>query len=267
MNHDPRPFAEDPDAPAELREALAAARAERPLTPEAVERVAAGVLPGGGAAAGPGGVRAAWPVAAAAGAVTVAFALALAGRGGGGDATRGAPVAPARPAQGSPPLAPKQEIPATSARGEVAPPAGEGAEPGPAPAAGEGADPGSAPSQPRAARGGARSTPAVRVPATRGEPKPPGSRQTPAPADEARLLLQARRALATDPARALELADAHARRFPRGTLAQEREVLAVRALAALGRHEQARARAARFEARYPGSTHLAAVRRAVSGRD
>ena len=45
----------------------------------------------------------------------------------------------------------------------------------------------------------------------------------------------------------------HARRFPRGWLAEEREALRVRSLAGAGRAEEARAAAAEFGARFPHS--------------
>ncbi len=72
---------------------------------------------------------------------------------------------------------------------------------------------------------------------------------------ELALLRAAQDALRTDAARALSLADEHARRFADGTLAQEREVVAIEALAALSRSAEARARAERFTARWPRSAH------------
>jgi outer membrane protein assembly factor BamD (BamD/ComL family) len=45
----------------------------------------------------------------------------------------------------------------------------------------------------------------------------------------------------------------HQREFPAGQLAEERESLAVQLLLSQGEVEQARARAGRFHARYPGS--------------
>lgn len=69
------------------------------------------------------------------------------------------------------------------------------------------------------------------------------------------LLEQARAALQSRPAAALELTRRHQARFPRGVLAQEREVIAIEALQRLGRKTAARARAAEFERRYRGSVH------------
>lgn len=75
------------------------------------------------------------------------------------------------------------------------------------------------------------------------------------PAAEAALVREAQLALRADPARSLARADEHARRFPKGLLAQEREVIAVEALVALGRPDAARARAAAFRRAFPGSPH------------
>jgi hypothetical protein len=74
--------------------------------------------------------------------------------------------------------------------------------------------------------------------------------------NEGALLLQARRFLASNPASALALTDDAARRFPDGPLTPEREVLAIEALAHLGREPEARARLAAFRSRYPESPHL-----------
>jgi hypothetical protein len=74
---------------------------------------------------------------------------------------------------------------------------------------------------------------------------------------EGALLLRARQQLASDPASSLALTEEAGRRFPEGALAPEREVLAVEALARLGRLPSARARLAAFRARYPQSPHLA----------
>lgn len=73
--------------------------------------------------------------------------------------------------------------------------------------------------------------------------------------DEFRLLRTARQVLARDPRLTLHLTDQHLRRFPHGLLAQEREALAIEALLALGREDQAKARARAFLASYPSSPH------------
>jgi hypothetical protein len=85
--------------------------------------------------------------------------------------------------------------------------------------------------------------------------------RAPAPIDpalgEGALLLHARQALASDPHGALELTQEHARRFPAGALVPEREVLAIEALARLGRASEARSRLAAFRERFPQSPHVA----------
>jgi hypothetical protein len=78
--------------------------------------------------------------------------------------------------------------------------------------------------------------------------------------DEPQLIERARRALAADPRRALQLAQEHQRRFPAGALSVEREVIVVDALARSGRTGEALRRARSFEARYPQSIHLPRVR-------
>lgn len=70
---------------------------------------------------------------------------------------------------------------------------------------------------------------------------------------ETDLLDRAQGALAADPSRALGLCDEHRQRFPRGTFAQEREVIAIDALLRLGRRSDAEARAAQFARSYPTS--------------
>lgn len=79
------------------------------------------------------------------------------------------------------------------------------------------------------------------------------------PDAEVKLLQRAQDALRSRPAEALALADSHARRAPRGLLAEEREVIAIDALVRLGRTTEARSRAARFRSTWPGSSHLTRV--------
>jgi hypothetical protein len=99
------------------------------------------------------------------------------------------------------------------------------------------------------------------------EPSKPASEGTPGTArtatgaarpslvPEDQLLERARRALASDPNRALSLTREHARSYPSGVLAQEREVIAIEALRRLGRGDEADARRGTFEQRYPQSAH------------
>jgi hypothetical protein len=79
------------------------------------------------------------------------------------------------------------------------------------------------------------------------------------------LLRKAQTELTTDPKGALATCDEHARRFPRGALAQERDVLAIDALVQLGRKTEAASRAAQFVARYPGSAYRARIEAIAAG--
>jgi hypothetical protein len=77
---------------------------------------------------------------------------------------------------------------------------------------------------------------------------------------ELRLLRQARGAVAReDYASALRPIAEHAHRFKDGRLAEEREALRVKALAGLGRTDDARRAATAFRARFPRSVLLSAV--------
>ena len=80
-------------------------------------------------------------------------------------------------------------------------------------------------------------------------------RNVESPDAEVKLLGRAQDALRGRPEEALALCAEHAKRFPAGANVQEREVIAIDALVRLGRKDEARARADRFEARFPGSTH------------
>jgi hypothetical protein len=80
--------------------------------------------------------------------------------------------------------------------------------------------------------------------------------------EELHLLRRARAAVARgDFAAALAPIAEHTRRFKDGRLAEEREALRVKALAGLGRTDEARRAAAAFEARFPHSVLLPAVSR------
>lgn len=77
--------------------------------------------------------------------------------------------------------------------------------------------------------------------------------------EEHRLLRAARASLDRDPRRSLALTEEHRRRFPRGMLVQEREVIAIEALAKLGKSDSARSRADQFAEDYPDSPHRGRV--------
>lgn len=83
-------------------------------------------------------------------------------------------------------------------------------------------------------------------------------------ADEYRLIRAARQAAASDAAQALALTDEHLRRFPRGMLSQERETIAIEALARLGNRAAARQRAQRFLANNPSSPYAGRIQSAVA---
>ena len=74
------------------------------------------------------------------------------------------------------------------------------------------------------------------------------------------MLEQARALLDARPGDALAKLDAHAAEFPSGQLAAERELLAVRALAKLGRVSEARTRGEALVARSRGSPYESRVR-------
>ncbi len=82
--------------------------------------------------------------------------------------------------------------------------------------------------------------------------------------EELRLLGRAHSALAVDPAFALTLVREHRRRFPSGSMDQEREVIAVSALMALGRVDEARQAGDRFARDHAGSAYVARIRAIVT---
>lgn len=102
----------------------------------------------------------------------------------------------------------------------------------------------------------AKVEPVARVQEAPAAAEKPAEKAPEAKLDEYELLWQARQKIHRDPAASLALLDDHAARFANGQLAPEREVLAVEALRALGRTEDAEARLRRFRTRYPGSIHL-----------
>jgi len=72
---------------------------------------------------------------------------------------------------------------------------------------------------------------------------------------EAEIIEQARRQLQSNPAQALASTKTHSRLYPNGVLAQEREVIAIEALARLGKSKAAEKRADAFRAAQPNSIH------------
>ena len=191
MTSDPRRLLDDDATEAELRALRAGAR-DDPPTPGALDRREPGVT--GAFAPGGGG-----PGPAASGAAKLAIGVAsLTGIAAAITiavaVTTGAPRAsapPPSPALEPPPLeAPSQTEPEPSSAPAIAPPPPEVVEAEPTP---------------------------------RSAPRDTGM-------DELTLVTTAQSSLASSPSRALALAEEHARRFPEGALAQEREVVAITAL-------------------------------------
>jgi hypothetical protein len=98
--------------------------------------------------------------------------------------------------------------------------------------------------------------------APRPRPRPaPVAKTTPPTAapsallEEARLVEAARATVRSDPREALRLLARRRAEHPAGALAQEADVVAIEALARDGRAAEAKAAAAEFARRYPGSPH------------
>ncbi len=102
-----------------------------------------------------------------------------------------------------------------------------------------------------------------------GRPPVTASASTAAPSAEAETeadyLARATGQIQKEPAEALALAEGHAARFPEGKLGQERELIAISALAALGRKAEARARANLFLTLFPESAHKPRLEELLSG--
>jgi hypothetical protein len=80
---------------------------------------------------------------------------------------------------------------------------------------------------------------------------------------ELELIAAAERTLRGDPAAALALVDRHRRLYPNGALAEEREVIAIEALAALGQSRVAAERGAVFQKEHTRSGYSQRVSRAL----
>lgn len=72
---------------------------------------------------------------------------------------------------------------------------------------------------------------------------------------EAKLLNQAHAAMPADPRKALAIAGEHAKRYPRGQLAAERELIVIQALVKLGRTHEAEARGRALRKSSPSSIY------------
>lgn len=82
--------------------------------------------------------------------------------------------------------------------------------------------------------------------------------------DEPAYIDSVRRALDTQPQRALRLAQRHHARFPEGLLGEEAEVLEIEALARMGQRAEAEARASSFYAQHATSPYRRRIDRALA---
>ena len=223
MSEEPIRWRDDPELDEALRETLEAGHHEKPSEAQLASLAARlGPLmgPGGGGSGGSGGTGGAAATGGGVALKSLGVLMVVAAAGIGGTLTMRESTPP--PAPEVTPEAPAPEAPA----------------PMPIPV---GLDPPEA------------SPPPVALP-LRSRPAAPPSFETD-PAAELALIRHAQAALRSDPAEALRTTVEHRRRFGDGTLAQEREVLAIDALTRLGRETNAGDRAARFHSRWPRSAH------------
>lgn len=94
-------------------------------------------------------------------------------------------------------------------------------------------------------------------------PKPSVPTAQPELPDEATQINAARKALASDPAKALALMEAAEQQFPNGAMIQERRGYAILALVALGRHAEAEEQADAYLERWPNGPLSRRVRDAL----
>jgi hypothetical protein len=110
--------------------------------------------------------------------------------------------------------------------------------------------------------------PEPRAPAALNAPSPPAAPSSSAepvdgPAEELALLVRIKQQAVSDPASVVALVDEGHRRFPRGSFYQERESIAILALAQLGRGAEAGPRAQRFLDAHPQSPYAERLRSLV----
>jgi hypothetical protein len=119
----------------------------------------------------------------------------------------------------------------------------------------------SPPADPPAPHWAAGDEPLLDLPAAPAREAKPTKSRTGAGRLERQLIERARAAVAReDFADAIHLLTEHRRRFRAGRLVEEREALRVKALAGLGRRDDARHAAAEFEVRFPDSPLLPTIR-------
>jgi len=224
------------DAPSELKDLFRDAQKPTALAPATDQRVLAQITAlGAPPSAAPLVKMAPWLTAG--GLVVVAGALLLTSR----DRAPGPPSTPTAPSAVVP-LAPSSSAP-------VAVTAPQSSAELKQPVSAELKQPASAPSA---------------APAVRAEAGNPAVRD--ALADEARLLNEAHIAMATDPQTALTIVSEHAKRYPRGQLAAERELIRVQALVKLGRVREAEARARALRKSAPSTIYGERLDNILKGR-
>lgn len=238
---DPRRWVEDADAPTEMRSLLADARppramsaAERAAMTQAAARAAtSSALPLS---------TAAWASLVAGVAVTVVSASLLLHRAPRADVARPHERVTETPRAIAPVVAPPSE------------------EPTPAPR----------PIPPRSPTSARRARIPPRRAAPRATPTTVAATEGRATLDqslaaESAWLTHARSLLVTDPAAALATLEAHATRFERPRLVEEREFMVVEALRRVGRHAEANTRARALIARAPASAYARRLREVDGG--
>lgn len=101
----------------------------------------------------------------------------------------------------------------------------------------------------------AHATKAISTAAVAKEPSASGVAPAGEDETEASLLTRAQAQIGSNPDGALSLADRHRALFPKGNMVQEREIIAISSLVALGRKADAHLRAKAFIAAHPQSAH------------
>jgi hypothetical protein len=257
-----------------LRAALRQARAD--VSPEdalarMMARLPGGPLPGGGGGGGAtaaGGGVAATPllssiVAGALAGVVVSIGLWVSGIGGAASGPTSAPSAVVEPS-----AVRASNAPGSDARSQPSPdeqrPTSSAAPVSSARSARSNPDTTSSPTPTQGVAPRESDAPSPGDPAAiQGDPASataPGTSNGAAATDaetetEGALLARAQAQMGSNPGGALALTELHRARFPKGTLGQEREVLAITALVGMGRTAEARSRAEALIAAHPGSAH------------
>lgn len=150
----------------------------------------------------------------------------------------------------------------------LAAPVGESASARPPPAVPEAAEATQAAETPRARRAGEVQAPAAGLDAIELPPQKQADALPHAPpassiGAEMAHLAELRSIAGSDPGRAVALADEGHARFPKGTFGQEREAIAISALAQLGRTQEAQQRGRDFLSRHPESPFAESIQKAA----